>query len=72
MRLLSHKNNFVIERILFFPQKFFLYDPEENLLISARKKLIEINSLFYFFSGEDMSSTKNNNYLGYMIADSSN
>lgn len=62
----------MIERILFFPQKFFLYDQEGNLLISARKKLIEINSVFYFFSGEDMSSTKNSNYLGYMISDSSN
>lgn len=39
-----------------------------NHLLTARKKLIQSNSLYYFFSSAENLSTKGNNYLGYMEA----
>jgi hypothetical protein len=50
-----------------FPQKFHLYLHDYHVL-TARRKIIQSNSLYFFFSSTENLSTKGNNYVGYMEA----
>lgn len=39
-----------------------------NHVMTARKKLIQSNSLYFFFNSADDLSTRGNHYIGYMEA----
>jgi hypothetical protein len=65
--LLGIQAEFRVERVLLFPQKFHLYLNGYHV-ITARRKIVQSNSLYFFFSSTEELSTKGNHYLGYMEA----